>query len=337
VTGTFALLALTATCLQVPLDNSDGSPAIPLTAGSAVRFATPQEAAQALTRRDDFTRSLSLFDRQSRLQTDGPAPLDALLKFTTQQIVPWTADEQQKLTRAWQSIRNRLQPFQLPLPATILLVKTSGREEGNAAYCRGAAIVLPQRVLQRSAETLESLLIHELFHVLSSQNPPLRDKLYAIIGFHPCPPVELPADLRDRKITNPDGPLARHYIDIDLDGRRLPMVPVLYARVERYDPQLGGPFFRFLEFRLMAIQREGDSAQPLVEEGQPVLTKADENESFFRQVGRNTDYILHPDEILADNFVALVRGTRELKSPQIVEQMRKVLAAPSKPSVDSQP
>ena len=33
-----------------------------------------------------------------------------------------------------------------------------------------------------------------------------------------------------------------------------------------------------------------------------------ESAGFFEQVGRNTGYIIHPDEILAENFVKLAIG-----------------------------
>jgi len=43
-------------------------------------------------------------------------------------------------------------------------------------------------------------------------------------------------------------------------------------------------------------------------------------------VGRNTGYIIHPDEILADNFVLLVNQSKNVRSPEILEKMRAVLA-----------
>ncbi len=46
---------------------------------------------------------------------------------------------------------------------------------------------------------------------------------------------------------------------------------------------------------------------------------------FFEQVGRNTDYIIPPDEILAVNFVYRVEGQPNLPTPRMVEAMGKVV------------
>lgn len=47
---------------------------------------------------------------------------------------------------------------------------------------------------------------------------------------------------------------------------------------------------------------------------------------FLEQVGENTNYLIHPDEILADNFVLLVTGKKGVPSPEVVEKLGKVLA-----------
>jgi hypothetical protein len=41
-------------------------------------------------------------------------------------------------------------------------------------------------------------------------------------------------------------------------------------------------------------------------------------------VGRNTGYILHPDEILAENFLHMINRTTNLATPRIVEEMANV-------------
>jgi len=46
--------------------------------------------------------------------------------------------------------------------------------------------VLPASLLVQMRPVLEKLLTHELFHILSRHNPALREKLYAVVGFHKC-------------------------------------------------------------------------------------------------------------------------------------------------------
>ena len=70
----------------------------------------------------------------------------------------------------------------------------------------------------------------------------------------------------------------------------------------------------------------------LIEEDGPSLYDVDELGGFFEQVGENTDYIIHPDEILADNFAFLLTGaiggdevTQDIPNPEIPEALAEVL------------
>src|SRR5207253_800853 len=106
--------------------------------------------------------------------------------FMASHVLPWRDDEIRKIAPLLEELRAKIGPWKLNLPATVLLVKTSGREEGRAAYCRGPAIVIPQNMVNDPPRKLASILAHELFHVLSSHNRPLREALYATIGFRKC-------------------------------------------------------------------------------------------------------------------------------------------------------
>jgi hypothetical protein len=66
----------------------------------------------------------------------------------------------------------------------------------------------------------------------------------------------------------------------------------------------------------------------LTPNGAPRLVEVEAVEGFFEQIGRNTGYIIHPEEILADNFVLLVLGrtTPPVPNPEIPEEMRAILA-----------
>jgi hypothetical protein len=173
------------------------------------------------------------------------------------------------------------------------------------------------------------LLVHELFHILSRSNPALRDRLYETIGFVNCAEVEWPESLRRRKLTNPDAPGNGHCIRVQVSGAEAWAVPILLARTEKYDVQRGGAFFRYMQSQLLLVDRAGDSPaiQPSSTEGQPRLIHVEQVTGFFEQIGRNTQYIIHPEEILADNFASLVLQDQNLPSPEVLEKMQKVLTA----------
>jgi hypothetical protein len=66
------------------------------------------------------------------------------------------------------------------------------------------------------------------------------------------------------------------------------------------------------------------------ENSAPKLVGPQAISGFFEQVGRNTQYIIHPEEILADNFALLILGEQNVPSPEVLEKMRKVLAGKAK-------
>jgi hypothetical protein len=310
----------------LPVHAGTANETMALTADTSMVLATVAQAREALSQDDAFAQALSRFDLESRLQTADRATVAAWKAMVADQIRPWEASERDGLYRVLESLSKKLKPFHLPLPKQILLIHTTGKEEGHAAYCRGAAIVLPDKMLVQSDDKLERLLAHELFHVLSNQNAKLRFELYGIIGFRPMPPLELPLTLRERKITNPDATQLDAWIELEVEGEKVPATPILYASTERYEPASKRSFFDYLTFRLLVLTREGDAFTPATKTGEPILLDPRNQESYMAQIGRNTNYIIHPDEILADNFAHLVLGRQSLATPRIVEEMRRILS-----------
>jgi hypothetical protein len=116
-----------------------------------------------------------------------------------------------------------------------------------------------------------------------------------------------------------------HCIRVSMDGESYWVAPVLFSRTPKYDPETGGTFFRYLEFRLMPIDLNTSAA--ILKNGKPILLKPDAVEGFYEQIGRNTGYIIHPEETLANNFVHLMTEKQGLKNPEIPEQIEKLLLA----------
>src|SRR5690606_36903213 len=114
-------------------------------------------------------------------------------------------------------------------------------------------------------------------------------------GFKLMKPVKYPEAIAARRITNPDAPQTDSYVTLKKDGSANFMM-VLYSD----EPYKEGLFFKYLNVGFMKL----DSKKlPEIVNGRPVIYSMNEVEGFFEQVGRNTQYILHPEEIMADNFV----------------------------------
>jgi hypothetical protein len=300
---------------------------VQLTEHTVMHFASTSEGRKILTTKDDFIHGLSPFDRAARMKVDRPVSEDEFLTFVEASVADWTKEEMQTVQAPVDKIRPLLRDWSLPFPTTVELIKTTGVEEGNTAYTRGTAIILPKAELGKGQKKLEELICHELFHILSRQNPGLREQLYGTIGFNRCDEIEFPRELASRKLTNPDAPRNDYFIRLTIAGQPCLAMPVLLSTAEVYNVQRGGEFFQYLNFQFLVVERGSGPLRLKVvyENSVPKVIGPQDVSGFFEQIGRNTDYIIHPDEILANNFLLLILGEKKAPSPEILLKMKEVL------------
>ena len=290
-------------------------------------FVAAADSRRLLSTQDTFVARMSPFDRAARLKTDREVSESQFLAFASSAALDWEQDEKDRVEAAFRKIQTAVTRLSLPLPGRISAIKTSGREEGEAAYTRENAIVLPKSMLASSERDLQRLLAHELFHIASRAHPALAKLLYGAIGFQYCGEIAFPADLAPRKITNPDAPKNDYCIQVALEGQRTWAVPILFSRTQRYDPSRGGEFFEYLQLAFLLVDRPADTSTPQAPSDSrgPRLVGLQQVSGFFEQVGQNTEYIIHPEEILADNFALLVLGERNVRSPEVLAKIQGAL------------
>jgi hypothetical protein len=288
---------------------------VELRTGCAADFASEIEAAQILGQKDDFVERLSPFDRAARLKTEQPVSEEKFLGFVKSNVQPWTTADQSKIQQAITALKPALEKLSINFPPKIVFIKTTGAEEGRAFYTRDSAIVMPGEETDHAApDVLKKTIAHELFHILSRANPDIREKLYQAIGFFKYDEVQLPPELASRKITNPDAPRNDHAIKLRFGGREVTAVPILLSTSEKYDPIRGGEFFNYLQLKFLVPGKNGSTKPEIID---PAYIG-----NFFEQIGHNTEYVIHPEEILADNFASLMVGDSNIKSPEIQEKIR---------------
>jgi hypothetical protein len=293
-------------------------------AAPEIELASIETARAVLGTRDDFVSRLSPFDRAARLGAAGEVSEAEYLAFATASAREWSNDERARLAAAFGAIAPRLDALLPELGKPVLIVKTSGQEEGGAGYTRANAVMLPQAA--DDARELQRTLAHEIFHIASRNHPDMKRALYRAIGFEECGEVVLPPVLSARKMTNPDAPINEHCIEITVDGADVWAMPILLARQARFDPAAGIPFFGYLTLSMLVVDRGRTPATPALRDGAPLLVPMNQVGGFFEQVGRNTNYIIHAEEILASNFERLVLGEEGAPSPEVLERIRAELA-----------
>lgn len=286
----------------------------------SIQFASIAKAKELLTTEDLFTQSWSVFDIDSRVGKPN-SNKEQLLNHISAQALEWTPEEQELLKNIVASINTNIeeQDFHLPLPNYIYLIKSTMKEEGGAmGYTRGSYIVLNEAISKMEEAVLKKLITHELFHVLTRNSPDFRANMYDLIGFQLMPPTTYPETLKELRITNPDCPQTDSYIILEVEEEEVACMMLLYAK-SAFD---GGRFFNYLKSGFLELNDHLDIAY---KDGSPIIHDVGEVANFYEQVGRNTSYIIHPEEILADNFAFTVLGKEDLKDEWLIREMTNIL------------
>jgi len=293
-------------------------------------FASQEEAAAFLSTPDGYTKALTPLDLSVRLKTDRDVSADEYLRFAAAAARNWSPEQTAALRLDIAKLAETLNALHIPAPQRIQLIRTSGEEEGHAAYTRGTAIMLPEAFSKHEQGEQYWYLAHETFHVISRFNPALREQLYAAFGFVKVEPFTLPPQIAAQVITNPDALANDHFTRVTVDDEDVCGAPVLMFAVDRYEPAQGGDFFnsaknRFVVSRHIA-QRKGGAPEDLR------AVPANQVGGLRYRIGENTGYTIHPEEIVAENFALLVTGLKKPATPEVIERMRAVFAGTARPA-----
>jgi len=274
-------------------------------------------------------RSTAALERQAKLRTAEPVDVERFVAFMAGSALAWSDEERTRLEAAAAPLDRFLAGLRVGAQRRILLVKAADRLEEGLPHTRANAIVLPEVALREaSAASLAYYLSHETFHVLSRADPALRDELYAAIGFRPCAKMEVPRPLAELRITNPDAPASRHAIRVRWRNQEVEAVPFVHFTGPDIDPRAG--FKDQLRVSWLLMERALDGCRMRAPaEGVP----ATQLQGLVEQIGRNTRYTLHPEEILADNFAVLYlsstrSGLPTPPSPEVLQRIEKILRSP---------
>lgn len=175
----------------------------------------------------------------------------------------------------------------------IILIKTKGRHYGDGVfYTRENKIIIPQNVLDNiNNEGFKQTMLHEFFHIFSRYNKATRDELYALIGFEEVKGEIDLGPIGSRKLLNPDG-TTDYLIKLE-DKLAYPLISSTEDEYKGSKPT----FFNYLSFHLYEL-KPVDNGYDL-----GAIIPFENAPTFFSQIKDNTDYILHADEIMADNFI----------------------------------
>lgn len=286
------------------------------------RLATLEEAKKLMATEDSYTCNRSPFDIVSRLQNPKGTKKE-LIAMSIQELREWTDEEKDKIQHLTETINNiiRQEQFKLPLPKEIVLVKSTLNDEGGAGgYTRSNWIALADRFFTHLPDTFhQTLLLHETFHVLTRHSLDFKRKMYETIGFTVTDEeLDYPKDLWDVHISNPDVGRYDSYATFIVEGKPEKCAMVLYAD----KPYTTGPFFQYMKIGFVPYD---DQMKPKQENGKTIIYPMEKISDFKEKIGENTQYIIHPEEILAENFVLAFIDKQTIPTPELKERIQKIL------------
>lgn len=298
---------------------------------------------------EGFFEHINELDIAIQMQEESDFPskqeaLNAYKDFLKGQVLDFTSYEITYLLEILNRCVDKIQELNTDLlPDTIHLIKTDGSGYGHGVfYTRENSIIIPSDELGESWNEeksihLESVMYHEIFHIISRNRPTLRSLLYKQIGFQKLEAkLIIPESLGSRKLLNPDGIDISYFIKLngqnDQDYKLA--VPVIRSNSDLYDPEKP-LFFSYMDFDLYEILQTDESVYSLICDplGKSLLEDAYKAD-FFSQILDNTDYIIHPDEIMADNFTyclqineGTVTSNFSEKGSQLILTVKNIISA----------
>ena len=264
-------------------------------------FYDEAQTAEYLTN-GDYIDNFGTFDIQSRLHRNS-GTLDDVKTLYKRQACSWRDEAINAVQSSLDKLNKNIDSlgYKLPLPENVPFMLTTMHEEGDAeAYTCKEGIALRYNIFQ---EETDFLIAHELFHVLSRNNQNFKREIYKLIGFEVLNnDIAVPDTFKNVMISNPDVEHHNTYAPFKIGGKSVDCAMFIYSDRE----YKGGSFFGYLNIGLLEIDKKKCSL--VLKDGWPVIHEVSEAEDFYDKVGTTTDYIIDPEEILADNFANVLCG-----------------------------
>lgn len=255
------------------------------------------------------------------------------LEVTTNSIKPSSPEKQTYLDSIAEIQNKKLSALgiKLPLDKPIDLIDMSMDGFDTAmAFTAGTRIYAHLKGLQNADPnkniSVEEIMWHEVWHVLSRTNPELRRKMYALIGFTILDEeIEIPAEVKSHLLCNPDVERHDSYATFDIKGKPTDCLLLLYAEEDTLDsrfPKHLNNYTRMSEGSwLLALDKQ--THKPYQDEnGKWALIHVNYAENFSKVMGGNTPYNFDPEECMADNFAFAMMSKADAPNMTLLQQIR---------------
>ena len=273
------------------------------------RFASAKEGKELILSNTDYYSNFTRNDIEFRLEKSG-ATMDELLDVSSNEIRSFTLTEKYFIDRKLAKMARTLarNNYVLPEVDEIVFIKSDmSVEMGNSGYTHGTQIYLNSTIVTTYSilgiipgfsEYFEELLWHEFFHCLTRCNPEFRAQMYSLINFTVADSdFELPPSVLERYLSNPDVEHHDSYATFVIDGKEVDCFAAWFTTMDYEESRSSSDPWKMVV--LVPV------------DGSDTYYTKEQASNFDDVFGTNTDYVIDPEECMADNFAyAMLYGIK---------------------------
>lgn len=294
--------------------------------GFDYRYATKEEGVRLLLDNEKYYGGFSRNDLEYRTQSK-TGTMEEYQVFAKDQVREFTDEQKVYLDQHMKVIADKVaeKGYRLPDMDQIVFVSTTMQEEcDTAAYTHGTQIYLDGAMINgyigksEYDSRTEYILAHELFHCMTRCDPDFRADMYKLIHFTVQEDdFKIPSSVMEYYISNPDVEHHNAYAPFEIDGTTINCF-MAFITTKHFEKK-GDRFFDFGSAALVPI--DGTDTYYLPEQAS----------NFNEILGANTEYVIDPEECMADNFSYLLTYDKEgpdgkgYPNPEIIEGIRDYL------------
>ena len=289
------------------------------------RFASKSEGKELMLANHEYYEGFSQNDLDYKMQKKD-ATMEEYLAFAGEQVLEFTEEEKGVVDSYFETMNKELEKkgYALPEIDEIILIKTTMQEEPSASgYTHGTQIYiwgpLLEAVLEGDEKTktavhnyLTRFFWHELFHCLTRCNPEFREEMYKLIHFTVAEEdFTIPPSVMEYHISNPDVEHHDAYATFKINGEDIECF--VDGITTKHFEKEGDTFFDFFTTALIPT------------DGRDIYYTPEQASNFDEVFGKNTDYVIDPEECMADNFAYAMEYGMEgpdgqgYPNPEIIE------------------
>ena len=263
-------------------------------------YASAQEGRDVMLSNTEYYDNMTQNDIDFRVRKSG-ATREELLELSRQSVGDFSFLDKWYINSrlARMALHFKLKGYNIPELEEIVFINADMQmESGASGYTHGTQIYLNgdlvsiyafMNVIPGAGEYMDKLLYHELFHCLTRNNARFRADMYSLIHFTVTDTeYELPSCVLERYISNPDVEHHNSYATFLIDGNPVDCYTA-YTTTKSYAEAQSG--FMFNEAVVLV---------PV--DGSDVYYEREQASNFDEIFGKNTGYVIDPEECMADNF-----------------------------------